>query len=48
MGRNPATGEAIQIMATKTARITPPMGFMVAVWTPRQAPTLNAGVFPAG
>ena len=47
MGRNPATGEAIQIKASKKARITPLKGFKDAVMTPSQAPKLNAGVFPA-
>ena len=46
MGRNPATGEAIQIKASKKARITPLKGFKDAVMTPSQAPKLNKGVFP--
>ena len=47
MGRNPATGEAIKIKASKKARITPLKGFKDAVMTPSQAPKLNKGVFPA-
>ena len=46
MGRNPATGEAIKIKASKKARITPLKGFKDAVMTPSQAPKLNKGVFP--
>ena len=47
MGRNPATGEAIKIKASKKARITPLKGFKDAVMTPSQAPKLNKGLFPA-
>ena len=47
MGRNPATGEAIKIKASKRARITALKGFKDAVLTPSLAPKLNAGVFPA-
>jgi DNA-binding protein HU-beta len=47
MGRNPATGEPIQIKASKKARITPLKGFKDAVMTPSQAPKLNSGVWPA-
>ena len=47
MGRNPATGEAIKIKASKKARITPLKGFKDAVMTPSQAPKLNKGVWPA-
>ena len=47
MGRNPATGEAIKIKASKKARITPLKGFKDAVMTPSQAPKLAKGVFPA-
>jgi len=46
MGRNPATGEAIQIKASKKAAITPLKGFKDAVLTPSSAPKLNAGVWP--
>src|SRR5688500_17267674 len=46
MGRNPATGEPIQIKASKKARITPLKGFKDSVMTPSQAPKLNKGVFP--
>jgi DNA-binding protein HU-beta len=46
MGRNPATGEAIKIKASKKARITPLKGFKDAVMTPTQAPKLNKGVWP--
>ena len=48
MGRNPATGEAIKIKASKKARITPLKGFKDAVMTPSQAPKLNKGVWPPG
>ena len=48
MGRNPATGEAIKIKASKKARITPLKGFKDAVMTPSTAPKLNKGVWPAG
>ncbi len=44
-GRNPATGEAIRIKASKKARITPLKGFKDAVMTPRQAPKLARGVW---
>jgi DNA-binding protein HU-beta len=47
MGRNPATGEAIKIKASKKARITPLKGFKDAVMTPSTAPKLNKGVWPA-
>jgi DNA-binding protein HU-beta len=47
MGRNPATGEAIKIKASKKARITPLKGFKDAVMTPTQAPKLNKGVYTA-
>jgi DNA-binding protein HU-beta len=46
MGRNPATGEAIQIKASKKAAITPLKGFKDAVMTPSTAPKLNKGVWP--
>src|SRR5687768_17622649 len=43
MGRNPATGEAIRIKASKKARITPLKGFKDAVMTPSLAPKLGKG-----
>jgi len=46
MGRNPATGEAIKIKASKKARITPLKGFKDSVMTPSQAPKLASGVWP--
>ena len=46
MGRNPATGEAIKIKASKKARITPLKGFKDAVMSPASAPKLAAGVWP--
>jgi DNA-binding protein HU-beta len=46
MGRNPATGEAIRIKASKKARITPVKAFKEAVLAPAQAPKLVKGVFP--
>jgi DNA-binding protein HU-beta len=46
MGRNPATGEAIKIKASKKARITPLKGFKDAVMTPSLAPKLTKGVWP--
>lgn len=46
MGRNPATGEAIKIKASKKARITPLKGFKDAVMTPSSAPKLAKGVWP--
>ena len=46
MGRNPATGEAIKIKASKKARITPLKGFKDAVLTPSLAPKLGSGVWP--
>jgi DNA-binding protein HU-beta len=44
MGRNPATGEAIKIKASKKARITPLKAFKDAVMTPSLAPKLSKGV----
>ena len=44
MGRNPATGEAIKIKASKKARITPLKAFKDAVMTPGTAPKLARGV----
>jgi DNA-binding protein HU-beta len=46
MGRNPATGEAIRIKASKKARITPVKAFKDAVLAPAKAPKLNKGVYP--
>ena len=46
-GRNPATGEVIQIKASKKARISPLKSFKDAVMTPALAPKLKKGVFPA-
>ena len=46
MGRNPATGEAIKIKASKRARITALKGFKDAVMSPGQAPKLGKGVWP--
>ena len=48
MGRNPATGEQIQIKASKKARITPLKAFKDAVMNPTQAPRLAKGVWPPG
>ena len=45
MGRNPGTGEAIRIKASKKARITPLKGFKDAVMTPSLAPRLARGVW---
>ncbi|TML64056.1 MAG: HU family DNA-binding protein [Actinobacteria bacterium] len=47
MGRNPGTGEAIKIKASKKARITPLKGFKDAVLNPSKAPKLKKGVLPA-
>ena len=44
MGRNPATGEAIRIKASKKARITPLKAFKDAVMTPSLAPKLGKSV----
>jgi DNA-binding protein HU-beta len=46
MGRNPATGEAIRIKASKKARITPVKAFKDAVLAPAKAPKLVRGVYP--
>lgn len=46
MGRNPATGEAIKIKASKKARITALKAFKESVMTPSQAPKLQRGVWP--
>jgi DNA-binding protein HU-beta len=46
MGRNPATGEAIRIKASKKARITPVKAFKDAVMSPSGAPKLRRGAWP--
>jgi hypothetical protein len=46
MGRNPATGEAIRIKASKKARITASKPFKEAVLAPGNAPKLKKGVWP--
>jgi DNA-binding protein HU-beta len=46
MGRNPATGEAIRIKASKKARITPVKAFKDAVLAPSKAPKLAKGAYP--
>ena len=46
IGRNPATGEAIRIKASKKARITPVKAFKDAVLAPAKAPKLVKGAFP--
>jgi len=46
MGRNPATGEAIRIKASKKARITPLKAFKDFVLAPAKAPKLERGAFP--
>ena len=46
MGRNPGTGEAIKIKASKKARVTPLKAFKDAVMTPTLAPKLASGVWP--
>jgi DNA-binding protein HU-beta len=46
MGRNPATGEAIKIKASKKARITPVKAFKDAVLAPATAPRLVKGAYP--
>lgn len=45
MGRNPATGEAIKIKASKKARITPLKAFKDSVLSGK-GPKLNKGVWP--
>jgi len=47
MGRNPATGQAIKIKASKKARITPMKAFKDAVMSPSAAPKLKRGAYPA-
>ena len=46
MGRNPATGEAIRIKASKKARITPVKAFKDAVLAPSKARKLVKGAYP--
>jgi DNA-binding protein HU-beta len=42
MGRNPQTGEAIRIKASRRARVTPLKGFKDAVLTGKKAPAKKA------
>ncbi|MBA2497355.1 MAG: HU family DNA-binding protein [Acidimicrobiia bacterium] len=46
LGRNPQTGEAVKIKASKKARITPLKAFKEAVLKPTLAPKLERGVWP--
>ncbi len=46
MGRNPRTGEAIHIKATKRVRVSPMKAFKDTVMAPGQAPRLASGVYP--
>jgi len=46
MGRNPRTGEAIRIKASKKVRITPMKTFKDTVMAPSHAPRLARGVYP--
>ena len=46
MGRNPRTGEAIRIKASKRVRVSPMKAFKDTVMAPNQAPRLAAGVYP--
>src|SRR5580700_6308979 len=46
MGRNPATGEAIRIKASKKARITPVKAFKDSLLATGTAPRLKRGAFP--
>ena len=46
MGRNPATGEAIRIKASKKARITPVKAFKDVSFAPAKAPKLVKGADP--
>jgi DNA-binding protein HU-beta len=46
MGRNPQTGAAVKIKASKRARITPLKAFKDSVMTPSLAPKLAKGVWP--
>jgi DNA-binding protein HU-beta len=46
VGRNPQTGEPVQIPARTRPRVTLLKAFKDGVMTPSQAPKLNAGVWP--
>ncbi len=46
MGRNPRTGEAIRIKASKRVRVSPMKAFKETVMAPSQAPRLASGVYP--
>ncbi len=46
MGRNPRTGEAIHIKASKRVRVSPMKAFKDTVMSPNQAPRLATGVYP--
>ena len=46
MGRNPRTGEAIRIKASKRVRVTPMKTFKETVMAPSHAPRLARGVYP--
>jgi DNA-binding protein HU-beta len=46
MGRNPRTGEAIRIKASKRVRVSPMKAFKDTVMAPNQAPRLASGVYP--
>jgi DNA-binding protein HU-beta len=46
MGRNPRTGEAIRIKASKRVRVSPMKAFKDTVMSPNQAPRLASGVYP--
>jgi DNA-binding protein HU-beta len=46
IGRNPQTGEPVQIKASKRARISALKAYKDAVLTPSLAPKLLAGVWP--
>ena len=46
MGRNPRTGEAIRIKASKRVRVTPMKTFKDTVMAPSHAPRLARGVYP--
>lgn len=46
MARNPATGAAVKVKASKKAKITPLKGFKDAVMSASAAPKLARGVWP--
>jgi len=46
MARNPATGAAVKVKASKKAKITPLKGFKDAVMSASAAPKLAKGVWP--